>query len=436
MKSIEKAINLKSQLDKLRPLSKEAEVAVMQKFRLEWNFHSNSIEGNTLSYGETKALILFGITAQGKPLKDHFEISGHDEALKWIIEIVNEDRPLSETFIRQLHQLILKEPYEVDAITPDGKQTKKKIKIGQYKDTPNHVKTKTGEIFRFASVEETPAMMTSLVDWYKSRIEQKDFNPIIIATQFHYKFISIHPFDDGNGRTARILMNFILMQNGYPPVIIKTEDKAKYISVLQQADAGIIEPFISFISDNLSDSIELMIKAANGESIEEPEDIDKEISILEEKLKTKNQPIKFSKSKKTVLNIFDNSLVPLLNAFTEKAQRFEKFYFENEFTIRYNNKEYNKSNLDDLRPLVDEKTGSLSLIYSYKFFNHTDYKAFNYDSEIHFYFNNIKYNVNNKSDKVKIEKRYSQNLSSTEINDLINSELRNHKDFIESQIED
>jgi len=298
MNSLEKAINLKSQLDKLRPLSKEAEAAVMQKFRLDWNFHSNSIEGNTLSYDETKALILFGITAQGKPLKDHFEISGHDEALKWIIEIVNEDRPLTENFIRQLHQLILKETYEVDAITPDGKRTKKKIKIGQYKDTPNHVIPKTGEIFRFASVEETPAMMTSLVDWYKSRIEQKDFNPIIIATQFHYKLISIHPFDDGNGRTARILMNFILMQNGYPPVIIKTEDKAKYISVLQQADAGIIEPFISFISDNLFDSIDLMIKVATGESIEELDDVDKEISILEQKLKTKNQPRKRSKSKK------------------------------------------------------------------------------------------------------------------------------------------
>ena len=120
MKNTEKAIKLKSDLDTLRPLSKEDELRIMQKFRLDWNYHSNHIEGNSLTYGETKALILFGITAQGKPLKDHFEMSGHDEAVKWILDIIKEERPLTENFIRELHKLILKEPYEVDAITPDG----------------------------------------------------------------------------------------------------------------------------------------------------------------------------------------------------------------------------------------------------------------------------------------------------------------------------
>lgn len=125
-----------------------------------------------------------------------------------------------------------------------------------------------------------------------------------------------------------------------------------------------------------------------------------------------------------------------MDIFIAKAQKFEKFYFENKFTIWYNNKKYNKSNLDDLRSIVDDKAESLSLIYAYNFFNHTDYKTFNYDSEIHFYFSNFKYYVKNKSDKVKIEKLYSQNLSLNEINDLVNSELRNHKNFIESQIEE
>ena len=144
------ALNLKKQLDDLRPIDKIQEERIMQKFRLDWNYHSNHLEGNQSTYGETKALILFGITAQGKPLQDHFEITGHNEAINWVIDVVKGDYPLNENFIRELHTLLLKQSYEVDAITPDGKPTKKRINVGSYKTSPNHVKTKTGEIFYFA----------------------------------------------------------------------------------------------------------------------------------------------------------------------------------------------------------------------------------------------------------------------------------------------
>ncbi len=105
MESLDKILELKTQLDQLRPISKENELRITQKFRLDWNYHSNHLEGNSLTYGETKALILFGITAQGKPLKDHFEVAGHDEAVKWILDVVKEQRPLTENFIRELHKL-------------------------------------------------------------------------------------------------------------------------------------------------------------------------------------------------------------------------------------------------------------------------------------------------------------------------------------------
>ena len=211
MQNILKAIELKKDLDALRPLSTEQELKIMQKFRLDWNYHSNHLEGNSLTFGETKNLILHGITAQGKPLKDHFEITGHNEALNWVIDLVKEERPLTENFIRELHTLLLKEPYYVDAITTEGLPTKKKIEIGKYKTTPNHVKTNTGEIFRFAEPEETPAKMHDLLEWYKAKKSEADVNPIILAAEFHYKFIIIHPFDDGNGRMARILMNFLYL---------------------------------------------------------------------------------------------------------------------------------------------------------------------------------------------------------------------------------
>ena len=231
MSSLEDCLKLKKELDALRPLNKEDEQRIMQKFRLDWNYHSNHLEGNSLTYGETKALILFGITAQGKPLKDHFETTGHNEAISLVIDVIKDERPLSENFIREIHKLILKEDYEIDAITPDGEATKKTVRVGAYKSTPNHVKTATGEIFRFATPEETPAKMHDLMEWYTQTKSTEDFNPVLMAAEFHYKYIRIHPFDDGNGRTARILMNFILLQNGYPPVIVKTEDKEKYFTV-------------------------------------------------------------------------------------------------------------------------------------------------------------------------------------------------------------
>ncbi|RZJ82990.1 MAG: Fic family protein, partial [Chryseobacterium sp.] len=308
MDEIIRALELKQQLDALRPIGKEQEDRIMQKFRLDWNYHSNNLEGNSLTYGETKALLMHGITAQGKPLKDHFEITGHNEAINWIVEIVNGDRPLTENFIRELHILLLKQPYEVDAVTPDGKPTKKIIKVGEYKTSPNHVQTKTGEIFYFATPEETAAEMADLMAWYREKTGDEKLNPILIAAEFHYKFIRIHPFDDGNGRTARILMNFILMKFGYPPVIVKTEDKANYFAALQLADAGNIEAFIEYVARNLNRSLEIMIAGANGESVEEPDDIDKEIALLEKRLSGVGEKELRTRSISEIEKIYENSI--------------------------------------------------------------------------------------------------------------------------------
>lgn len=270
MEVLAKAENLKTELDALRPLDGETEARIMQKFRIDWNYHSNNLEGNSLTYGETKALILFGITAQGKPLRDHFEITGHNEAINWVMDLVRGDAELTEVFVRELHTLILKESSYKEALTSEGLPTRRKIEVGKYKTQPNHVITTTGETFYFATPEETPARMQELIEWFRSEDQRPDRNPVILSALFHYRFIRIHPFDDRNGRVARILMNFILMEHGYPPVIIKTEDKENYYSVLQMADSGQIEPFIQYIAANLVSSLEAMIAAARGEGVEEP----------------------------------------------------------------------------------------------------------------------------------------------------------------------
>ena len=165
---------LQKEVNTYRPLNQAQEKRLMDKLRLGWNYHSNSIEGNKLTFGETKALIYYGITAKGKPLKDHLEIQGHNEAIEWIVDVVRgNERPLNETFIKELHQLILPKPYYSKLQTQDGQPSQKLIQAGKYKEIPNHVLTKTGEMFYFATPEETPAMMTTLVDWFKAEFEAK-----------------------------------------------------------------------------------------------------------------------------------------------------------------------------------------------------------------------------------------------------------------------
>lgn len=330
---LENAARLKQQLDALRPLDAETEQRVLQKFRLDWNYHSNHIEGSQLSFGETKALILFGMTAQGKPLQDHLEMSGHDEAIKWVEDVVKNDYPLNETFIRQLHEIILVKGSYKKAQTPNGDVVERLIKVGSYKEVPNHVKTKTGEIFYFASVEETPALMGALMDWYGKKKNNPDTNPLLFAAEFHYRFIRIHPFDDGNGRLARLLMNCILMQYGYPPVIVKTEDKENYYAALRQADAGMMAHFLAYIIQNSIASLSLMLKGAKGESIEEPDDIDKAIALLEQKINHVGDKIETVKSKE-VLEAFTSKNLPMVVAtFIQQHEKLAKFYVDSSYSL-------------------------------------------------------------------------------------------------------
>ena len=449
MNNLEKAENLRAELDNLRPLNAEAEARIMQKFRLDWNYHSNNLEGNSLTYGETKALILFGITAQGKPLKDHFEITGHNEAINWILEIVKDKAVLTESFIRQLHTLLLKETSYKEAKTSEGKPTRRKIEVGKYKTQPNHVITVTGETFYFATPEETPAKMHELVEWFRKEKEKADVNPIILAAVFHYNFIRIHPFDDGNGRVARILMNFILMQFGYPPVIIKTEDKENYYAVLRLADAGELEPFIEYITENLIRSLEIMIRGAKGESIEEPEDLDKELALLEGKLKNRGKKITQSKNKESLIELFEHSIKPLYKSFIFSCEKFDKFYVENKFISRINGYLFDRSkesNLTELEGGIKAESNhaeafqTMQFKYNHNFFNSEDFAQFSYSSNLYFSLRKTKYSVRtnfeykNIENVVVYEKLYSEPLDLDEIDKLTKLIGKQHKEFIEEKL--
>lgn len=431
-----KALKLKEDLDKLRPISTDQEAKIMQKLRLDWNYHSNSLEGNSLTFGETRALILEGITAHGKPFKDAFEIEGHNEALELVEEIIKKDYPLTEAFIRDLHKLILKKPYEVQAITLDGNLTTKTIEIGKYKTSPNHVRRATGQIFYFSTPQETPAKMHDLMNWYKSNHNLKNIDPIVFAAEFHHKFVKIHPFDDGNGRLARILMNFILMQFGFTPAIIKTEDKARYFNALAKADTGEIEDFIEYISKSLCNSLKIMIKGAKGENFEDDIDWQKELSLLarkkiaqEKNQDQKDEEIKSIFIKKAICEIFQH-IQPL-------RKNFENFYqqINLSFVIKFSNKddliEEDESIIIDH---INEKTSELLIKYEYKNFSSNNIISTDFLSCIILEFNHDNYIICDSKKSLIIEKKYNEILTKEEINSILKIEAQKHLNFIKEKI--
>ena len=276
---IETVDGLKNELDELRPLPPEVVAQIAQKIRIELNYHSNAIEGNTLTLGETRNLILHGLTAHGKPMRDHLDIEGHDDAVKAIEDAVRK-KVLNGVFIRNLHRVLLKEPYEMNAITSDGNRTTRLISIGQYKTAPNNVRTTTGEIHYYTPPEQVSSEMSDLIDWYRDQ-EDHGEHPIIVAATFHYQFVRIHPFDDGNGRMARLLMNLILIRNGYTLAIVDAENRSRYIQEIEDvAKTENLSRFIEFIASCCEYTLRLHLRAARGESIEDAGDIDREIAIF------------------------------------------------------------------------------------------------------------------------------------------------------------
>lgn len=430
----------KRQIDDLRPLPADVEGRVMQKLRLDWNYHSNAIEGNRLSYGETVAFLMEGITAKGKPLKDHLDIRGHNEAINFLLSIVKDTRPISEADIRAMHAMILVEPYDVKAQTADGLPTTKRITLGEYKTQSNHVKTATGETHYYATPEETPIKMRELMEWYAEISKAADIHPVVVAALFHHKFVSIHPFDDGNGRLSRILMNLILMQNGYPPVIIKMDDKHNYYSLLSRADNGDSWPFVEYISEQLFNSLKLYIKAANGSDINDDEDIDKEIALLKIELQEKIATPERTEKKDKYDAIF-KIIVPFIEKLSAKIKVFDEFF---ELVLLSIDEPYddvsnpvNFLHIDDLnvkenlkRLIINhERVEMLKMIIQFKHFKHPEY-ILSVSEELSFFFWEDTYLIGDPQNNINMQKPYSERLTAAEENFIIKAVIKNIRYWI------
>lgn len=236
---------LKNQLDQHRPLPPAAVKNLRDVYRVEWTYNSNAIEGNTLSLIETKVVMEDGLTIGGKRLQEHFEVINHAEAISFIEEQVTQTEPLDERTLKTIHHLILKNIDDENA----GRYRSINVRISGSQHEPPHFLQVANE-------------MQELFAWYEQ--EKDRLHPVELAALFHFKFVYIHPFADGNGRTARLLMNLILMGHGYPPAIVKAEEQQRlnYYETLEMASMrNEVQPFINLITTCVEEGLINYLKA-------------------------------------------------------------------------------------------------------------------------------------------------------------------------------
>jgi Fic family protein len=227
----------KHRLDNLRPLPRDAVQKLLEDIRLRHTYHSDAIEGNTLTLQETKLVLEEGITIGGKPLKDHIEARNDAEAFDFMVQLVQQKTPFSQESIQQIHDIVTK---------------------GLLKDAGKY---RIGNV-RITGSSMTPPSYTkivSLMDGYIHTIKTLHSHPLKKVAYIHHQLVWIHPFFDGNGRVARLLTNLFFMQQGYPPIVLKQDQRKTYYYVLRQADNGHLSPLAEFIAKAMNESLQLYL---------------------------------------------------------------------------------------------------------------------------------------------------------------------------------
>jgi Fic family protein len=421
-------------LQKLLPLSDEQQKKLDKKFRLEFNYNSNHLEGNTLTYGETELLLLFDQTTGDHEYREYEEMKAHDVALKMVEQEAGDlERPLTEQFIRSLNKHLLVREFWKEAITPDGQPTRKKIIPGDYKKTPNSVRLQNGEIFDYTAPEKVAEEIAELVQWYNEHEATED--PIVLASLLHYRFVRIHPFDDGNGRVSRLLMNYVLLRKGYPVVVVKSAEKKEYLAALNKADTGDIPAFTAHIAEQVIWSFDLWLKAAKGEDIDEPDDLDKELALLKNELDQK--PDNFDKrgSEELIIEILSNDILKLFHSLADKLLSLKDYFvsidcflihsgYDNERNLRNVNITLIKNDdkpIFDLNTEINRTTGfeiHLDCVALKKVKN-----KMNISIENHIEFSEFHYSIYSRDHDQILTKPYGQHLSENEIKSVVNNNV-------------
>lgn len=244
----------KAQLDDLRPLPPTAVARLRDQILVEWIYNSNAIEGNTITLQETRLILETGLTIGGKSLREHFEVINHRDAIDYVEDLVAKAEQVTPFHVRQIHKLVLSRIDDENA--------------GRYRETQVRI---AGAAFIPPESWLVPNLMTEWGDWLAT--EEKQSHPVELAALAHHRLVAIHPFIDGNGRTARLLMNLILLRAGYPPTVIQRINRRQYYRVLDQADSGKPAALVNFVGRAVERSLNLYLEASMPvTTAPEPED--------------------------------------------------------------------------------------------------------------------------------------------------------------------
>ncbi len=238
----------KKELDGYRPLPPALVRNLDDWFRVELTYTSNAIEGNTLTRRETAAVIEKGLTVGGKSLREHLEATNHSHAIDAVNALIRKKpAQLSSHDLLRIHGLILKSIDDVNA--------------GRYRNVPVRI---SGSAVVMPNPLKVPDLMQAFLQWLTAK---NSLHPVAFAGEAHYRLVTIHPFVDGNGRTARLLMNLLLLMRGYPPAIIRTRDRVAYIGALERAQlGGARADFDALVAKAAGRSLDIYLEAARGES--------------------------------------------------------------------------------------------------------------------------------------------------------------------------
>lgn len=235
----------KQRLDTLRPLPRAALLNIKESLTLEWTYHSNSIEGNTLTLQETKMVIEEGMTIKGKSLREHFEAVNHQDAVEFIESLVGKNHRLRAKDVLETHALVV--------------QKIEKEFAGRYRNAGVRI---AGANFVPPNALKVDEYMEELLSWVQA--DENSLDTIVKASIFHHRFVWIHPFFDGNGRIGRLLFNLILMQAGYPPAIILKNDRKKYYDALQKANQGDYGKLVLLVLQAVERSLDIYLSNFNN----------------------------------------------------------------------------------------------------------------------------------------------------------------------------
>lgn len=242
-KLFSRIIEKKKKVDSIRPLPGDSLKKLHEEMRLLHTYHSNAIEGNTLTLSETKLVLEEGITVGGKSLREHLEAVNNAKAFDFIESIVGKKTKIDHITIQKIHEIVT-----AGILEEAGRYRTKNVRITSAKKTPPDW-----------------SKVVNLMDELIENIEISEKNPIETSAFLHHRFVEIHPFIDGNGRVARLLTNLYLIGLGYSPIVIKTEDRKKYYRFLKAADAGNPGPFANFIAKAIDESFTMLLSIFGGE---------------------------------------------------------------------------------------------------------------------------------------------------------------------------